>query len=562
LVLQILFIFVAMKKYFILLVVSVTLLMFAVSTGCMPTLITSNTPNADVYVNGKKKGETPLMYNDAGIAFIPKKVRIEKEGFESAEFIIKKNKRVNPFALITLYAAPWSLGYAPYYRGVLKPIGDKEFFKPDCLIESPKHSNKDLKASSIDILSKLDGKYYGYAESGKEGYFVELNKDFKIVESTDILKAVNAKNRLEYGVTSDIFMNKENVYVLRKNPKQSEINLFKFNLNGELVDDFSAVIKQYADKGYFFKSSLSGNYFSIYSGNRVLLFDLDLNQIENVEANLPSSMFVGDDRSMVFLNLEDNEMFLRRILDRNDDVIQLFEEVKHNSFDFSLDVYPELNKIFISSLTNDFPLERKGKFPSGVKGSQVSVVSFDDFEELEFEHILYTDLDGKELLTAETGNKKSSSSYDNTYAYLKNKGVKATKSGYSILNQEVYIVVSDKSSRTVYDDLVITTISEGENIKSKVIRHSGSFIAEAERDYLHFISQSQYGSAFIEHLTLDSKLEVVGYNIKPFRKTKNIVMSGRGGAFSLDGQIQNSEKSIITIFEPKTYRAYTLDYIE
>jgi len=530
--------------------------------SCMPTLITCNTPNADVYVNGTKKGVTPLKYNDVGFIFTAKNVKIEKEGFEPTEFKIRKSKRLNPFALATLWGAPWCLGYSPYYRGVLKPNDGKEFFKPDCLTESPKHSNKDLKLYDMDLLSKLDGDYYGFATRGKNGYFVRLDSDFKIIESTDVLKLVDSKINRGFGMTINTFMNTNYFYVFINNPKSGEVHLFKFDLKGNLVEDFSENIKQEPDSRFSFKSSASGNYFSVYSSNRVILYDLELKQIESVSATKSSSLFVGDNGSLIFLDLVNNEMFMRRVLSSDDDEIQLFEKVEHNSFDFSLDVYPELNKIYISSLTNDFPVEKKGKFPSGVKGAQVSVVSYDDFDEEEYNHILYTDLENRSLLTKESGSKKSKGSYDDTYSYLNNKGVKATKEGYTVINQEIYVIVSDNSSRTVYGDLVISNILDGADSKTKAIKHLGYFIAEVERNYIHFISQSMYGSGFIEHMTLDSKLDVVGYNIKPFRKTKNIVVAGRGGEFNLDGHIQNTDKSVITIFEPKTYRAYTLDYID
>ena len=530
--------------------------------SCMPTLITCNTPNADVYVNGTKKGVTPLKYNDVGFVFMAKNVTIEKEGFESTDFKIRKSKRFNPFALATVWGAPWCLGYSPYYRGLLKPNDGKEFFKPDCLTESPKHSNKDLKIYDMDLLSKLEGDYYGFATRGTNGYFVRLDSDFKIIESTDVLKLVDSKINRGFGMAINAFMNNNNFYVFINNPKSGEAHLFKFDLKGNLVEDFSEDIKEEAESTFSFKSSANGNYFSAYSSNRVILYDLELNQIESVSATKSSSLFVGDNGSLIFLDLVNNEMFMRRILASDDDEIQLFENVEHNSFDFSLDVYPELNKIYISSLTNDFPLEKKGKFPTGVKGAQVSVVSYDDFDEEEYNHILYTDLENGSLLTKQSGSNKSNGRYDDTYSYLNNHGVKATSEGYTVINQEIYVVVSDNSSRTVYGDLVISNILEGADSKTKAIEHLGYFIAEVERNYIHFISQSMYGSGFIEHMTLDSKLDIVGYNIKPFRKTKNIVISGRGGEFSFNGHIQNTDKSVITIFEPKTYRAYTLDYTD
>jgi len=87
--------------------------------GCASTtVIKSNPPGAEVYLNGQLKGETPYTYTDRAIAGTARRVTLKKEGYKDFQKTIIRDQTYIPaliagtFLLIPLL---WSMEYPPEY---------------------------------------------------------------------------------------------------------------------------------------------------------------------------------------------------------------------------------------------------------------------------------------------------------------------------------------------------------------------------------------------------------------------------------------------------------------
>lgn len=79
-------------------------------------------------------GNTPLTHSDSKIAGASSTLRIEKEGYEPVNGVIKKNGDANVGAIIAgiFFLIPlfWVVGYPDGYQFELQPIGGQGFAEP------------------------------------------------------------------------------------------------------------------------------------------------------------------------------------------------------------------------------------------------------------------------------------------------------------------------------------------------------------------------------------------------------------------------------------------------
>jgi hypothetical protein len=97
----------------------------SILSGCASTtLIHSKPEGAKVYIDNLSQGTTPLEYADTAIAGTEKPIRLEKDGYEKLETVIRKDKfQVGPMigGILILFPFVWILGYPETYEFELEP---------------------------------------------------------------------------------------------------------------------------------------------------------------------------------------------------------------------------------------------------------------------------------------------------------------------------------------------------------------------------------------------------------------------------------------------------------
>ncbi len=92
------------------------------------TIIKSFPPGADVYLDDKKIGVTPLEYSDFAVAGTEKNIRLEKEGYKPFQAIMMKDKfQALPFigTIFCLFPIAWIFGYPDEQIYELEELPDK-----------------------------------------------------------------------------------------------------------------------------------------------------------------------------------------------------------------------------------------------------------------------------------------------------------------------------------------------------------------------------------------------------------------------------------------------------
>lgn len=95
------------------------ILAVAVLAGCSSTTLISSRPaGAIVYLEGVRKGPTPVRYSDSAPLGAVKQVRLEKEGYRPLSTVIRKDElQVGPLigGILVLVPFVWLMGYPPQY---------------------------------------------------------------------------------------------------------------------------------------------------------------------------------------------------------------------------------------------------------------------------------------------------------------------------------------------------------------------------------------------------------------------------------------------------------------
>ena len=102
------------------------ILAVAVLAGCSSTTLISSRPaGAIVYLEGVRKGPTPVRYSDTAPLGAVKQVRLEKEGYRPLSTVIRKDElQVGPLigGILVLVPFVWLMGYPPQYEFDLEPL--------------------------------------------------------------------------------------------------------------------------------------------------------------------------------------------------------------------------------------------------------------------------------------------------------------------------------------------------------------------------------------------------------------------------------------------------------
>lgn len=96
--------------------ISVIIAVAILMSGCASSTLLSTTPSdADVYIQGQRRGTTPYTYSDRKIVGASTMITFKKEGYEDYNATIRKTKRLNVGALLSgmlfIYPWFWLLGY-------------------------------------------------------------------------------------------------------------------------------------------------------------------------------------------------------------------------------------------------------------------------------------------------------------------------------------------------------------------------------------------------------------------------------------------------------------------
>ncbi|RME51875.1 MAG: PEGA domain-containing protein [Deltaproteobacteria bacterium] len=99
--------------------------------GCASsTVIRSQPPGAQVYINGELMGKTPYTYSDQAIVGTTRNLRLEKEGCEPVAATFSRTEEFNPLACVggVLLLVPflWIMNYKGERTYKLECPGPKE----------------------------------------------------------------------------------------------------------------------------------------------------------------------------------------------------------------------------------------------------------------------------------------------------------------------------------------------------------------------------------------------------------------------------------------------------
>ncbi len=135
---------------------SILLSVLILFSSCMSTtMIQTQPPGADIYIDGVKTGKTPQrMTNDKTILECTK-IKMEKEGYETLNTEICRNEEVDPgpiiAGLLVWFPFLWAMKYHPEHFYVLQESQSEQ----KNIIEDKPENNKEQK-KSIDTKTKYE----------------------------------------------------------------------------------------------------------------------------------------------------------------------------------------------------------------------------------------------------------------------------------------------------------------------------------------------------------------------------------------------------------------------
>lgn len=141
----------------------VLIILIAILNSCSSnTIIKSNPPEAELYIDGKNVGKTPYRYSDKKIIGMKTYIKIEKEGYKVLDTTFRKNETfdANNFFIGFLYGMPYL--YAMKYKpertydltsGTLKSPITKEQGSHSIMVKGNKCEDKLSGRSSTSYFS-------------------------------------------------------------------------------------------------------------------------------------------------------------------------------------------------------------------------------------------------------------------------------------------------------------------------------------------------------------------------------------------------------------------------
>lgn len=108
---------------------SIGFIFIALLSSCASTtLITTDPPGAEVYVNEEYLGHSPVTYEDKKIVFSDNVVRIKKEGYKEMTNFFSRDEAPNVGAIVGgIFVWPiwlWALEYKPEHHYKLEPANN------------------------------------------------------------------------------------------------------------------------------------------------------------------------------------------------------------------------------------------------------------------------------------------------------------------------------------------------------------------------------------------------------------------------------------------------------
>ncbi len=128
--------------------------------GCTSTtLITSNVPDAEVYIKRKYVGTTPYSYSSNKVSGSETKLRLKKEGYETLDTIFIRNEEVDKgnIGVSTFLVVPlfFTKKYKDEHHYILKPkAGIQIPLKPDEVTRPI--SNKAESMEKVELKTKAE----------------------------------------------------------------------------------------------------------------------------------------------------------------------------------------------------------------------------------------------------------------------------------------------------------------------------------------------------------------------------------------------------------------------
>lgn len=108
-------------------IISLLLAFTVLFTSCASsTLLQSNPPGANVYLNNEPVGKTPYIHTDNKIIWSKTKVKLTKDGYETLHSSFSRNEEFELNAIIggILFMVPflWLMKYKPLHKYELVPL--------------------------------------------------------------------------------------------------------------------------------------------------------------------------------------------------------------------------------------------------------------------------------------------------------------------------------------------------------------------------------------------------------------------------------------------------------
>ncbi|UKN02334.1 PEGA domain-containing protein [Paracrocinitomix mangrovi] len=341
------------------------------------TIITSNVPDAEVYIGGQYKGTTPYRHKDKLPMGVQRKVEIKKEGYETYNTKIGKFDRVNGMAVFTGFVAIvpwlWSGTYKHYYQYELTPNGETNPLKSNFFEQGELFKTK---KGYFSIYIGADTSHYLF----NQGLVHILDSSMTHTETFDLeikLRGTPIDAYMENGEKKIILLDEEkkrctllNIDSLRRSQYK---DLEKVNIRELIVDD---------EYQYGYYRNKQTNKLICYTKRNLVAYNgMGKKQAKYSVQNrqIIEARILADDRLLVLESGDRGTLYL---------IVAKGEEMSTIEIDVSsigkfgtprLSVNEETGKAYVSGLKID--KEKKDIF---INNAFVSTIDLGDFKELNF----------------------------------------------------------------------------------------------------------------------------------------------------------------------------------
>jgi len=338
------------------------------------TVISSNIPESDVYIGGKKKGTTPYYHKDMLPMGSFRKVEIKKEGYESYEGKISKFDRANGAAIFAgfVVVAPWlwSGTYDHCYQFDLTEEG----------ASAPTQSNF-LEFSEDFTTSKGYHSIYVGEEDNKHVVMNDdnihyLDDNMNLIETVDMdddipgepIDAYIANGR-KHLISFNYLEESLSLVTVDANNKMSTNKLQKIQFTDDIVEE---------DYCYGYSRNRAKNHFICYTTSDMTRYDEGGNSIGTYKSEngfIIEAELLDDDRVILLEVNNKGEFFVVEFNGEESKSFAVKNTEKHNWAFPRLSVNQKDNKVFVSTLLK----EKDGKEET-IKSARIYSAFLTDME--------------------------------------------------------------------------------------------------------------------------------------------------------------------------------------